>query len=134
MPNLSAQQLADIVLPLFEREPKLRPIGLEYHGGKRRQRDDDGCSYVSAWQWTLHDEAIIGNEGLESATQLCESSMVRKLMLEGVGPAEYLTDYGCKVTIGLGDDIVDFTAPTLIQALAAACTAVLDAKERKPTV
>ena len=63
------------------------------------------------------------------ATQLVESLMVRWLMLEGVGPAEYITDYGCKVTISLGDDIVDFTAPTLVEALAAACTAVLDAKE-----
>ena len=58
--------------------------------------------------------------------------MVRRLALEGMGPAVYLTDYGYKVQISIGDDLLDFTAPTLVAALASACTAVLDTKEQEP--
>ena len=101
MIDLTAEQLNNLIAPLWERERELRPTRI---------------------YWNTH---------VDATTQLCESSMVRWLMLEGVGPAEYLTDYGCKVTISLGDDIVDFTAPTLVESLAAANAAVLDANEKR---
>ena len=121
MTDLTAQQLADLMLPLFERERELRPDGLE-------------CPITKKVYWVVCGEDNTGSGFTflrsETATQLCESSMVRWLALEKI-----TCEVGIDLVMSAGWDIVlppegvICHGDTLVQALAAACTAVLDTEE-----
>ncbi len=133
MSELSAQQLHDLMSPLWERCPELSPKGLMFD--YISQSNEYSHPNVPVLYPMLHgrwiespqfpEEAVAGTA---SATQLCESQMVRWLeklsyvkMFGGVG--------GHEVEVG---GIGIFDGDTLVQALASACTAVLDAKEQDP--
>ena len=116
MPNPTAQQLADIMQPLFERWPELRPRSL--HFGKP----------YSAWFLHLRMNTSRNCDQIDTclATQLCESSMVRWLAKERIS-IEIVLSEGWDVI--LAPDGIGYHGDTLVHALAAACTAVLDAEE-----
>ena len=112
MPDPTAQQLHDLISPLWEREPELRPDELYYAGGDQQ------------WTYTLTKDMLV-----TSATQLCESQMVRWLTKDDdIGISRCVDGFVVDV-----QSLRPFGAPTFIQALAAACTAVLHAKEQEPT-
>ena len=120
MSELSAQQLHDLMQPLWEREPGLQADGIHVIQSPG----------VEGLCFSLNDITV---------TQLCESQMARWLLEQkGVrwypakcayGSGYYITatnDYNPKMFYNGSDQ---FAAPTLVQALAAACSAVLEAKE-----
>lgn len=120
MPELTAQQLHDLMSPLWERDPELRPTSLDW-----RERVVESDSNVRQALW------IFGLAGIptDTATQLCESQMVRRLWEETGIEACRLSEGFVNVSMFIGDNYKDFRAPTKIQALASAYSAVLDAKE-----
>lgn len=124
MSDPTAQQLAYTVLELFDRCPELRPEGLTFD--KEYSRWRLRCVRQNVVEWIAD----------HTATQLCESQMVRWLVGKRSQP-EFRGDEedGYLIEIITKDGgsptslyVEEFVAPTLVQALAAACTAVLDAK------
>ena len=120
MTDPTNQQLADIVLLLFERWPELRPTGLKFDKRYGWHLQCKRSPELSLW---IDDE---------HATQLCESSMVRGLALEKI-----TCEVGIDLVMSAGWDIVlppegvICHGDTLVQALAAACNACLDANEKR---
>ena len=120
MTDPTAQQLADIVLPLFKLEPELRPTGL------RNESSFGGFDRKGKWS--------SGYSRVENSIQLCESSMVRWLANNGLAPGiakdEYYAPGENRFSVCLNMPSLGISwAPTLVEALAAACNAYLDAKE-----
>ena len=119
MTELSAKQLYDLMSPLWERTLDLSPNGLAQSRG----------GYFFYGLHRISDEAD---------TQLCESSMVRWLANNGLAPgiAEdvHHTPYENRFSVCLNTPSLGiFWASTLVEALAAACNARLDAKQSEVT-
>ncbi len=118
MPDPTAQQLHDLMQPLFEREPGLRPDRLLW-----------SPTYLP-YDWVLDG----GQTRIGIATQLCESQMARWLSgkrdieIGRGGKPEYPQDW-FYVSFTTQDEVFGEWQPILVQALASACSAVLDAKE-----
>ena len=117
--EITSQQLHDLMSPLWEREPELKPELLGFVKANHK-------SYVQTdWhdKWTLQGQSTFNTV----ATQLCESQMVRRLAKDDdIGISRCVDGFVVDV-----QSLRPFGAPTLIQALAAACTAVLDARKKE---
>lgn len=118
-PELTATQLHELMQPLWERKLGLRPERLEL----KPAFPEASFARLQEVHWIFDGRFM----GTQVATQLCESQMVRWLAAH-----DHVKIFG-----GVGGWDVQgwsewFTAPTLVQALAAACTAVLDAKAEEP--
>ena len=134
MTELSAQQLHDLMAPLWERCSELSPKGLMFD--YIQQSNEYSSPSVPVLYPMLHgrwiespcfpEEAV---DGTASATQLCESSMVRQLAKWVVFPLIARSRKIWRVAITITGKTTDFYAPTLVEALAAACNAYLDAEE-----
>lgn len=118
MPDLTTTQLYELLSPNWEREPELRPSELSY-----------GLNYQ---RWRIGHRIISDDH----AAQLCESQMVRWLATHKAFPT--ITEHEGQWTVEISSPTDNptccftgkrFSAATLIQALSAACTAVLNAKE-----
>lgn len=129
MPDFTAQQLHDLMQPLWERESELRPTELTYDAD-RVVVDDDGCAHDAMLLWEIDGTPVL----LDTAAQLCESQMGRTLIEWGVCPTEcrgISKDLGgsCFSVSGyVHGKKMEFYATTRVAALASACAAVLDAK------
>ena len=128
MTELANQQLADLMLTLFERERELRPRSLHF------------SKPHSAWflHLRMNTSRTCDKIDTELATQLCESSMVRWLANNGLAPGiaedEHYAPGENRFSVCLNTPSLGiFWASTLVEALAAACTAVLDTKQSEVT-
>ena len=101
MSDLTTQQLHDLMSPLWDRCEELWVEGVTFR------------MFVPALPDNIQ-------------TQLCESSMVRWLAKERIS-IEIVLSEGWDVI--LAPDGIGYHGDTLVHALAAACTAVLDAEE-----
>ena len=121
---LDAQQLADIMEPVWKVWPELRPLRLTFRDG----------------YWWDADPEKVGYPCDRFATSLCTASMV-----EGLWDLGALLEFGKTLPIGGGKEVIywvevaihsdaqTFYGPTKVEALASACIAFAQARTSTET-
>lgn len=111
MIDLPAQRLHEVMAPVWEKHPETRPEGLTWCDAGD---DSYGCRYAASWLRKGRQREP------DEATLLCESGMVRWLAEHD----DYVQIWRAPYRWHAGSGAPQFEAPTLLEALAAACLAV----------
>lgn len=126
MPETQVKPLHEVMLPLWEKCEELRP----------KKRNDLRLIYrAGSFRWVFGAEQYgLGFEDADTSALICNATMLEWLIEQDCCPEFNHGRYGSGTTyqvveIAMATGPTEYSAPTLCEALALACHAVLDERE-----